>query len=1042
LVPSGDGKSAVFTAGLAGSVNIQAAIGAATANPSGLITVPSTGAVGAWSVDADGNWSDASNWSSSPTVPGLAGDSATLGAGSALRTVTLDANESLGSLTLTNPNSFVVTGGNTLTMDNSGAVSAILVTGGSANDLQTAVALSDNTVVSVSAGKSLTVSGTVANTSAPKTLTFSGAGTTVLPNANTYGPVASGTVGTVMTGGGVLRLGNNGALGAGDLSVTGNSTLQAGAALSLGNNVVLGTGATATMDNNGNSLALNGVLSGSGNLTKTGNGTLTLGGANTYTCATAVKGGVLSISTDNNLGAAPGSATPNNVVLDGGVLLASTTLTLNGNRGVGIGSTIGSVGANGLLDVASGQTLTVNGVIASAGNTGANGLVVNSGAGNNGTVILAGANTFNGTTVISGGTLQLGNSLALQNSTLNYNNQGGALSFDSQTAATFGGLSGAQDLSLLNGSSAAVSLTLGGNGSSTTYSGILSGAGASLTKAGNGTMTLSGNNSITGTTAVSAGVLQLTSGGVLNLTSGAANVFSTSGAQLVVAGGTLTAANASTIGKPSAGLLVSSGSATFSGGLTVQNNQNSTGLISVTGGSLTASSLTLTRYNNNFTTQPTAGATTDGLYVNGGAANITGNMAMLQTENSSISARIDSGSLSIGGALTIALNNAGRWSVMDVNGGTFSVVDTATGVSVGGASPGNALFLVRNGTATVGKITLNPTNNGTASDTVVLNQTGGSLYIGAGGIALLPNGGASSVTLSGGLLGAAADWSSSMPMALGGTTIQAADAANAPHNITLAGALSGGNLLKSGSGILTLNAVNNYTGTTTVENGTLLINGSIGTGAVSVAANTLLGGSGTIGGVVTVQNGGTLSPGTAGIGALTLSASPVLQGTLWMEINRATTPNADQLAVPGNPLAFGGLLVVTNLGGTLQAGDTFQLFNAASYTPGFTGIILPPLDDTSLAWNTNNLAANGTISVESVSLTPPTMLGQKLTSEGFQMTFSGPTGQSYRVLAGTNLTQPVSTWQTLVTDTFGSTNATFTDTNIFDPQRFYRITSP
>lgn len=341
-------------------------------------------------------------------------------------------------------------------------------------------------------------------------------------------------------------------------------------------------------------------------------------------------------------------------------------------------------------------------------------------------------------------------------------------------------------------------------------------------------------------------------------------------------------------------------------------------------------------------------------------------------------------------------------------------------------------------------ITLNQAGNtapvGSASLTI-----SGTAAVYLGGVGIVTNSGVAtaSVNLNGGTLGATADWVSLVPMTLGGTTIQAADAANVPHNITLVGTLSGGALLKSGSGILTLDTVNNYTGPTTVANGTLLVNGSIDGGAVAVAANTLLGGSGTIGGVITIQNGGTLSPGTAGIGTLTLGASPVLQGALWMEINRDATPqNADQLAVPGNPLAFGGLLVVTNLGSTLQVGDTFQLFTAASYSGGFTGIILPPLDDSSLVWNTNNLAANGTISVASASLTPPTMLGQKLTSEGFQLTFSGPPSQSYRVLTGTNLTQPVSTWQALVTNTFGSTNATFTDTNIFDPQRFYRITSP
>jgi autotransporter-associated beta strand protein len=1029
LVPSGDSKSAVFTATLPGSANIQATIGAATANPSGLITIPSTGTAGTWIIDGNGNWSDASKWSSSPSIPSVAGDSATLGVGSALRTVTLDTDISLASISFTNANSFNVGGTHTLTMDAHGAGAAILVTDGSTNALRTYVDLNDDTTVVVSAGKSLSMLGPITNTSVTRTLTFSGAGTTIVANWNGYGPATSGAVGTYLTGGGVLRVDNSFALGAGDLRITGNSTLQAVLSLGLANDIEIDMGATATVDNN-NLFQLNGGIAGSGNLTKTGTGKLTLGGANTYEGSTAVNGGTLSISSDGNLGTAPGVTTPNALVLNGGDLQATSSLELNANRGIGIGPATGSVGAGATLEVAGGQTLTVDGIIASAGNTGTNDLEVLDG----GTVILNGANTFNGTALIFG-PLQLGNSLALQNSTLEY--VSGGLSFGSLTAATFGGLSGGRDLSLLNNSSAAVALTVGGNGSTTTYSGILSGAGSSLTKIGNGTLTLTGNNSITGTTAVGAGVLQLNPGGVLNLTSGAANVSSTSGAQLVVAGGTLTAANASSIGKPSAGLLVSSGSATFNGGLTVQNNQNATGLISVTGGSLTASSLTLTRFNNNFTTQPTAGFTTDGLYVNGGAVNITGNMTMLQSENSTINARIDSGSLSVGGVLTIALNNGGRWSVMDVNGGTFSVADTATGVQVGGSSAGNALFLVRNGTATVGKVSL---GFGTVADTVVLNQTGGSLYIGAGGIALAGSSATASVTLNGGTLGAATDWASAMPMALGGTTIQAADSGNVPHNITLSGALSGANLVKSGGGILSLNGANTYSGTTTVGNGTLLVNGSIGAGAVSVA--TVLGGNGTIGGVATVQPTGTLSPGAGGIGTLTLSASPVLQGTLWMEIDRnGGAPLNDQLAVPGNPLAFGGLLVVSNIGLSLQAGDTFQLFNAASYGGGFANIILPALDS-SLAWNTNNLAVNGSISVVSASLTPPTLLSSKLVGGGFQLTFSGPASQSYRVLMASNLTQPLSNWQPLVTNTFGSSPATFTDPNTSDRGRFYIIVSP
>ena len=223
----------------------------------------------------------------------------------------------------------------------------------------------------------------------------------------------------------------------------------------------------------------------------------------------------------------PASPTADNIILNGGDLLATTTLALHANRGIGIGSTSTANTANttALIDAAGGAILTINGSIASAGNFGTNSLTVNSGAGSTGTVVLNGANTFNGTNVISAGIEQLNNTLALQNATLDYNNQGGALVFGTVTAATLGGLTGSQNLTLANLTPAAVALTIDGNNATNNYTGTLSGSG-SLIKTGAGAATIgsggSGGASYTGATTLRQGSLTL--GGTGNISGSAGNV--------------------------------------------------------------------------------------------------------------------------------------------------------------------------------------------------------------------------------------------------------------------------------------------------------------------------------------------------------------------------------------------------------------------------------------------------------------------------------------------------------------------------------------
>lgn len=121
-----------------------------------------------------------------------------------------------------------------------------------------------------------------------------------------------------------------------------------------------------------------------------------------------------------------------------------------------------------------------------------------------GTMTNSGANTYTGATTISGGALQLGDANAAHNSTVSIGVNNG-LTFSSGIGSfNLGGLSGSFNETLLDTAGSAVTLNVGSNNASTTYSGVLSGAGA-LTKSGTGTLILSGPNTYTGVTALNGG---------------------------------------------------------------------------------------------------------------------------------------------------------------------------------------------------------------------------------------------------------------------------------------------------------------------------------------------------------------------------------------------------------------------------------------------------------------------------------------------------------------------------------------------------------
>ena len=123
----------------------------------------------------------------------------------------------------------------------------------------------------------------------------------------------------------------------------------------------------------------------------------------------------------------------------------------------------------------------------------------------------------------------------------------------------------------------------------------------------------------------------------------------------------------------------------------------------------------------------------------------------------------------------------------------------------------------------------------------------------------------------------------------------------------IVGAIS---LVKEGSGTQTLGDTNTYTGTTTVNSGTLIINGNISTSLTTIKSGGTLGGSGSVGGL-SVEGGGTLAPGNSP-GILNVgSTSLATLSTFAVEINGNTVSTQyDQLNVTGT-MSLAGLLSVT-----------------------------------------------------------------------------------------------------------------------------------
>jgi autotransporter-associated beta strand protein len=143
---------------------------------------------------------------------------------------------------------------------------------------------------------------------------------------------------------------------------------------------------------------------------------------------------------------------------------------------------------------------------------------------------------------------------------------------------------------------------------------------------------------------------------------------------------------------------------------------------------------------------------------------------------------------------------------------------------------------------------------------------------------------------------------------------------NEPSPNSFNGIISGtGSLVKTGSGTQLLGGNNTYTGSTTINGGTLEIDGSQSQSAVTVAAGAVLSGTGTVGSVTVL---GTLRPGSLAN----------LTGTLFVAGNVTFSGPSAIFAVELDGTGAGQYSQL-NASGTVDLGTSTRLTVTFGYTP-------------------------------------------------------------------------------------------------------------
>jgi autotransporter-associated beta strand protein len=627
-----------------------------------------------------------------------------------------------------------------------------------------------------------------------------------------------------------------------------------------------------------------------------GAGTVGLSGKNTYSGPTYVNDGTL-------VGYLPSSGA---VTVQGGATWHVETNAATGPEA------IGSLSGNGNVCLDYYQSnLTVGGDNSS---TAWNGVISGTASlikQGSGTLTLGGLNTFAGGTTIAAGTI-LEVAQGLPSTGLVTVNSGGTLQLN-DCSDSIGSLTGWGNVNLYGSS-----LFTGNDGTSTTFSGVISGSGT-LYKEGAGTFTLSGPipsgfgrvsaRDNLGAIEIDAGTLQL----------GLTNAIGYGCAVTVEAGPILARAR-----------------------WDLNGHSDAIGSLSGPGGVTLGSANLFTGYDDTTTNFAGGISGTGSLYKEG-----TGTFTLAGQNLYTGGTFIDDGTLQLGDANALASATAvtvATGAIFDVNGNTDQV-KTLTGT--GKVTLGNGDLYVGDSSTTIfsgpisgagtlskeGSGTLTLTGPNTYANTVIDN---GKLLVGVAGA--VSSSGAVTVNSSGtfdlnNLNVSIGSLSGTGNVTMGSGSLYVITSISV--NANFGGVISGtGSLYKQGAGTLTLSGINTYTGETYVFDGTLLVNGTLDpSGQVEVGSGAELWGSGVVGNV-DITSGGLLFPNMNGGDAV------LKTGKVWFgSASKFTVRVGQSVKASGTVDLSNGPTLNAQLGQfPAKIGDVYTIIQGAAIIGTFQGL--------------------------------------------------------------------------------------------------------